>query len=160
MTTQEAKIRTTAGTEVSTKFAADMNYKIAFVVSGKGGNRLLQLYVNGILSSAIRYAATDSMIQQTPADIRVLSDDADVELRNLRIYNRALNDDEELSNYIVDRKTSDEMVVLFQKNAVMNDEGTDVDIEKLRAQGKGVMRIVGDCPVFGPWVFWRRGVVG
>jgi hypothetical protein len=144
MTTQEAKIRTTAGTEVSTKFAAGMSYKIAFVVSGKGGNRLLQLYVNGTLSSAIRYAATDSMIQQTPADIRVLSDDADVELRNLRIYNRALNDDEELSNYIVDRKTSDEMVVLFQKNAVMNDEGTDVDIEKLRAQGKGVMRIVGD----------------
>ena len=144
MTTQEAKIRTTAGTEVSTKFASGTNYKIAFVVSGKGGNRLLQLYVNGILSGSVRFASTDSMIQQTPANIRVLSDDADVELRNLRIYDRAISDDEELSNYIVDRKTSDEMVVLFQSNAVMNDEGTDIDIDRLRAQGKGVMRIVGD----------------
>ena len=144
MTTQEALIRTTAGTEVSTKFASGMNYKIAFVVSAKGGNRLLQLYVNGILSGAVRFSQTDSMIQDSPADIRVLSDDADVELRNFRIYDRAISDDEELSNYIVDRKTSNEMVVLFQSNAVMNDEGTDVDIDKLRAQGKGVMRIVGD----------------
>ena len=84
------------------------------------------------------------MVQSEPVDIRVLSDDADVELRNIRVYNRAVSDDEELANYIVDRKTSDEMVVLFSNNAVMNDEGTDVDIDKLRAKGKGVMRIVGD----------------
>lgn len=45
---------------------------------------------------------------------------------------------------MVDRPTSDEMVVLFEKNQVMDDEGTDVDIDKLRAMGKSVMRIVGD----------------
>lgn len=61
----------------------------------------------------------------------------------MRVYNRALGDDEELSNYMVDRPTSDEMVVLFE-NKVMDDEGTDVDIDKLRAMGKSVMRIVGD----------------
>ena len=144
MTTQEARIRTASGTEVSTKFASSMNLKIAFVVSAKAGNRLLELYVNGILSGAVRYAQSDSMVQSEPVDIRVLSDDADVELRNIRVYNRAVSDDEELANYIVDRKTSDEMVVLFSNNAVMNDEGTDVDIDKLRAKGKGVMRIVGD----------------
>lgn len=62
----------------------------------------------------------------------------------MRVYSRALGDDEELSNYMVDRPTSDEMVVLFEKNQVMDDEGTDVDIDKLRAMGKSVMRIVGD----------------
>lgn len=144
LTTQEAVMRTGAGSEVGTKFASGMTLKIAFVVQEKKGNRLMELYVNGILCGAKQYASTDSLLQETPANIRITSESADVEVRNMRVYNRALGDDEELANYMVDRPTSDEMVVLFEKNDVMNDEGTDVDIDKLRAMGKSVMRIVGD----------------
>lgn len=144
MTAQEAMMRTGAGSEVSTKFASGMNLKLAFVVQEKKGNRLMELYVNGILCQAKQYASTDSLLQDEPANITVTSESADVELRNLRVYDRALGDDEELGNYMVDRPTSDEMVVLFEKNQVMNDEGTDVDLDKLRAMGKSVMRIVGD----------------
>ena len=144
LTTQEALMRTGAGSEVGTKFASGMTLKIAFVVQEKKGNRLMELYVNGILSGAKQYAPTDSLLQDEPANIRIKSESADVEVRNLRIYNRALGDDEELANYMVDRPTSDEMVFLFEKNQVMDDEGTDVDIDKLRAMGKSVMRIVGD----------------
>ena len=144
LTTQEALMRTGAGSEVGTKFASGMTLKIAFVVQEKKGNRLMELYVNGILSGAKQYAPTDSLLQDEPANIRITSESAGVEVRNLRIYNRALGDDEELSNYMVDRPTSDEMVFLFEKNQVMDDEGTDVDIDKLRAMGKSVMRIVGD----------------
>lgn len=144
LTTQEALMRTGAGSEVGTKFASGMTLKIAFVVQEKKGNRLMELYVNGILCGAKQYASTDSLLQGTPANIRITSESADVELRNLRVYNHALGDDEELANYMVDRPTSDEMVVLFEKNQVMDDEGTDVDIDKLRAMGKSVMRIVGD----------------
>ena len=144
MTTQEALMRTGAGSEVGTKFASGLTLKIAFVVQEKKGNRLMELYVNGILCGAKQYASTDSLLQAEPVNIKVTSESADVELRNLRVYNRALGDDEELANYMVDRPTSDEMVVLFEKNQVMDDEGTDVDIDKLRAMGKSVMRIVGD----------------
>ena len=144
LTTQEALMRTGAGSEVGTKFASGMTLKIAFVVQEKKGNRLMELYVNGILSGAKQYAPTDSLLQDEPANIRITSESADVEVRNMRVYNRALGDDEELANYMVDRPTSDEMVVLFEKNQVMDDEGTDVDIDKLRAMGKSVMRIVGD----------------
>ena len=144
LTTQEALMRTGAGSEVGTKFASGMTLKIAFVVQEKKGNRLMMLYVNGILCGAKQYASTDSLLQEEPTNIRITSESADVEVRNMRVYNRALGDDEELSNYMVDRPTSDEMVVLFEKNQVMDDEGTDVDIDKLRAMGKSVMRIVGD----------------
>ena len=144
LTTQEALMRTGAGSEVGTKFASGMTLKIAFVVQEKKGNRLMMLYVNGILCGAKQYASTDSLLQDEPANIRITSESADVEVRNLRVYNRALGDDEELANYMVDRPTSDEMVVLFEKNQVMDDEGSDVDIDKLRAMGKSVMRIVGD----------------
>ena len=144
LTTQEALMRTGAGSEVGTKFASGLMLKIAFVVQEKKGNRLMMLYVNGILCGAKQYASTDSLLQAEPTNIRITSESADVEVRNLRVYNRALGDDEELANYMVDRPTSDEMVVLFEKNQVMDDEGTDVDIDKLRAMGKSVMRIVGD----------------
>ena len=144
LTTQEALMRTGAGSEVGTKFASGMTLKIAFVVQEKKGNRLMELYVNGILSGAKQYAPTDSLLQDEPANIRITSESADVEVRNMRVYSRALGDDEELANYMVDRPTSDEMVMLFEKNHVMDDEGTDVDIDKLRAMGKSVMRIVGD----------------
>ena len=144
LTTQEALMRTGAGSEVGTKFASGMTLKIAFVVQEKKANRLMTLYVNGILCGAKQYASTDSLLQAEPTNIRITSESADVEVRNLRVYNRALGDDEELANYMVDRPTSDDMVVLFEKNQVMDDEGTDVDIDKLRAMGKSVMRIVGD----------------
>lgn len=144
LTTQEALMRTGAGSEVGTKFASGMTLKIAFVVQEKKGNRLMMLYVNGILCGAKQYASTDSLLQAEPTNIRITSESADVEVRNMRVYNRALGDDEELANYMVDRPTSDEMVGLFEKNQVMDDEGTDVDIDKLRAMGKSVMRIVGD----------------
>ena len=144
MTAQEAMVAASGGSSVDTPFASGMNYKIAFVIGKKSGNRLMELYVNGIRCGAKQYAQTESMKQESPVNITVSSDAADVELRNLRIYRRGLTDDEELTNYMVDRPTSDEMVMLFQKNDVMNDTGSDVDIEKLRAQGKSVMRIVGD----------------
>lgn len=144
LTTQEALMRTGAGSEVGTKFASGMTLKIAFVVQEKKASRLMTLYVNGILCGAKQYASTDSLLQAEPTNIRITSESADVEVRTLRVYNRALGDDEELANYMVDRPTSDEMVVLFEKNQVMDDEGTDVDIDKLRAMGKSVMRIVGD----------------
>ena len=144
LTTQEALMRTGAGSEVGTKFASGMTLKIAFVVQEKKASRLMTLYVNGILCGAKQYASTDSLLQAEPTNIRITSESADVEVRNIRVYSRALGDDEELANYMVDRPTSDEMVALFEKNQVMDDEGTDVDIDKLRAMGKSVMRIVGD----------------
>ena len=144
LTTQEALMRTGAGSEVGTKFASGLTLKIAFVVQEKKGSRLMTLYVNGILCGAKQYASTDSLLQAEPTNIKITSESADVEVRNMRVYSRALGDDEELANYMVDRPTSDEMVVLFEKNQVMDDEGTDVDIDKLRAMGKSVMRIVGD----------------
>lgn len=108
LTTQEALMRTGAGSEVGTKFASGMTLKIAFVVQEKKASRLMTLYVNGILCGAKQYASTDSLLQAEPTNIRITSESADVEVRNMRVYSRALGDDEELANYMVDRPTSDE----------------------------------------------------
>lgn len=144
MTTEEAKIVTASGKVVSTKFAADQPIKVAFVATDKAGTKLLMIYVNGIRCGAQDYDSTDSLLQGFPEHIKVFSEAADVQLRNLRIYGRALTDDEILNNYMVDRLTATEMVTLYRANDVMKENGDGVDIDKLRAQGKAVMRVVGD----------------
>lgn len=144
MTTEQAMLKVTGAEELETKFAPDIPLKIAFVVESKSDNRLLHLYVNGGRDRALQYQSGASLIHMNPANIKVLSDSADVDLRNIRIYDRALTDDEILSNYMVDRQTTDDMVLLFEKNDILNDETDEVDMDKLRKQGKSVMRIVGD----------------
>ena len=132
---------------VSREFAPDVQLKVAFVVGKRSDSRLMELYVNGVRCATDQYGSAESFLQENPVGISISSDSADVEVKNIRVYDRAITDDEELSNYIIDRESSDEMVTLFTQNEVMDDEGLDVDIEKLRSMGKSVMRIVGNVPL-------------
>ena len=127
---------------VAMKFASDMWLKVAFVIGKRGEGRLMELYINGIRSKADIYGSGDYFNQDTPVYITADSSKANVEIRNIRIYGRAISDDEELSNYIIDRTTLDEMVQLIQSNDVLNPDTGEVDIDKLLGQGKGVMLVV------------------
>ncbi len=155
VTTQEASIRTgtkqtyqnedgettTRDVEIGTKYAADNWLKIGFAIQKKTADRLMEMYVNGELSSADMYDNNYSFVQENPAMITIESDEADVEVRNIRIYNRWLDDDEMLENYMADRTDADEMLELWDDNNVIGELG-DVDIDKLRKRGHGVMRFV------------------
>ena len=155
ITTQEAAIKTgtkltyenedgettSRDVEVGTKFAPDEWLKIAFTIQKKADNRLMELYINGELSSADVYDNSFSFVQENPAMITIQSEEADVEIRNIRIYNRYLDDDEMLENYMVDRTSADEMLELYDDNNVIG-ELNDVDIDILRQRGRGVMRFV------------------
>ena len=127
---------------VSMKFAADMWLKVAFVVGKRSDGRLMELYINGIRSKADIYGTGDYFSQDNPMPISIVSDKADVEIRKVRIYDRAITDDEELSNHIIDRKTVDEMSALIQANDVLDDDTGEVSIDKLLAKGKGAILFV------------------
>ena len=127
---------------VSMKFAPDIWFKVAFVVHKRTEGRLMELYINGGRSKADIYGTGDYFSQDNPMPISFVSDSADIEIRKVRIYDRAITDDEELSNYIIDRKTVDEMSALIQANDVLDDDTGEVSIDKLLAKGKGVILFV------------------
>ena len=127
---------------VSMKFAADKWFKVAFVVGKRADGRLMELYINGARSKADIYGTGDYFSQDNPMPISFVSDSADIEIRKVRIYDRAITDDEELSNHIIDRKTVDEMSALIQANDVLDDDTGEVSIDKLLAKGKGVILFV------------------
>ena len=146
VTGKQAELRTASGAVVVTKFATGEFYRIAFVVQPKSGSRLLEIYVNGIRSGAVSYGQADTLLQVASKPIDVTSLHADVRLRAVRLYGRALSDDEVLSNYIASRPDAAEVVTLYERNDVLGDDGA-VSLDKLRSQGKSVLRIVGNVPL-------------
>lgn len=125
---------------VSTNYASGEWIKVAFVIGRRSGDRLMELYVNGVRCSADVYGSGDSFMQADPVGITVESGSADVKYRITRVYTRALTDDEEFGNFAIDRLTGEEIYHVYENNDIL--ESDVVDIDKLRAKGKGVLRIV------------------
>lgn len=125
---------------VSTNYASGEWIKVAFVIGRRSGDRLMELYVNGVRCSADVYGSGDSFMQADPVGITVESGSADVKYRITRVYTRALTDDEEFGNFAIDRLTGEEIYQVYENNDIL--ESDVVDIDKLRAKGKGVLRIV------------------
>ena len=118
-------------------FASDIDIKLAFVIGRKTENRLMELYVNGTREKADIYDTNDNFVQNSPVGITFDSAAADIELRSIRIYDRALLDDELVDNFIVDRKTVNEMLSKYQENDVL--ENGLYDITKVLAKGRGAV---------------------
>ena len=127
--------------KLSTNYAAGEWMKVALIIGTAAEDRLMQLYVNGNRAGADIYDSSFNFRQENPCEITVDSSGADVELKIIRVYNRAISDDEELENRMVDSDTTEEMMEAYTENDILGDNG-DVDMDKLRAKGKGVLRIV------------------
>lgn len=139
--TNEDDEQVTREIKLGTNFVSDKWIKIALAISTKDNNRLMQLFVNGNRTGADIYDTSFNFAQDNPQSLSIDSADADVEVKTIRIYSRALSDDEELDNNTVDAETSDAMMALFDENDILGETG-EVDIDKIRAKGKGVLRIV------------------
>lgn len=127
--------------KLGTNFTSDKWLKIALAIDTKDNNRLMHIYVNGNRTGADVYDTSFNFAQENPKSIVFDSSEVDIEIRNIRIYNRAISDDEELDNYMVDSSDAETMMKLYDDNNVLGETGK-IDIDKLRAKGKGVLRIV------------------
>lgn len=139
--TNEDDQQVTRDIKLASKYDSDDWKKVALIISTSAEGRLMELYINGNRAGADIYDSAFSFRQDTPQDITIEGSEADVEIKNIRIYNRPLSDDEELDNRIVDADTLDDMVRLFDINDILNENG-EVDMDKLLLKGKGVLRIV------------------
>lgn len=125
---------------VGTKFEPNTNIKIAYTfypdVSTNEQRTLIGFYVNGVESAASRWTGKVSF--DIESELEFNSAGADLLVKNVRIYNKALTDDEVLDNYIVDRNhledTEEEKGVraLDEANRVLDESGR-VSLQKLLA---------------------------
>ena len=129
---------------VAMNIAPDKWMKVAFVIQPSvDGQRKTFLFINGVLSKANQYEQGLSLVQSNPKSISFNSDKADVFIRSIRIYRRALSHSEVLGNYIIDRPTAAEIQSKHNTNNTTR-EGSNmpVDPTTLIEKGKGVLIII------------------
>lgn len=130
---------------VAMNIAPDRWMKVAFVIQPNNADgRKTFLYINGVLSKANSYESSQKFEQGSAQNITFSSEQADVYVRSVRIYRRALSHSEVLSNYIVDRPTAAEIRKKHDDNVTAS-EGSAMVIEPqtLISKNRGVLVIIG-----------------
>ena len=112
--------------EISTQYKEDEHVRVAFVTQKRSENRLLFIYINGIMSGVVQYPDTDDFSQRTPAGISVGSNDCTIDLYCIRVYNNDLTRHQVLSNWIADTQNAETMLERYNHNNVYDEYGNIV----------------------------------
>ena len=135
------------GVVIETEYKSDENVRIAFVINraeNATNKGLSFIYANGIVSRADNWAVSDSY--ESNANIHfTATEDAEVSLKSIRIYNAALSNDQILNNYILYRDTVEEMTEVYDRNDVYADGTSVFDPERMMGR-LPVMIVTGDIP--------------
>lgn len=130
LTTQRGTLRSSS-TSLSILYKEDTRVRVTFTVEGRSQNRMIYVYVDGILSGAIQYAAdNDSFTQDDTVGLTIGSGDCGLDLYKLRIYNRSLSRREQLNNFINDTSLISEKESIYKRNNIFNSDG-QIDVNKL-----------------------------
>lgn len=129
LTAQRALIKSEQS-EISTQYKEDEHVRIAFAVEKRSENRLIYIYINGIISGAVQYPVDDDFQQAAPVGISIGSSDCTIDLYCIRVYDNDLTRFQILNNWIADTQDGEEMLRRYTHNNVFDEYGKIV-IEKL-----------------------------
>ena len=141
ITPQLAKLQSQQAS-LSTQYKEGEKVKLAFVVEKRTEGtaafktRLIYMYINGILSGVSKYPEGDSF-QQTPAAfITIGSNNATLDIYNIRIYNNNLTRKQIVNNWIADTKDPVLKTKRYKNNDNYDDTGKIIiDAEQKQVKG-------------------------
>ena len=110
-------------TSINTNFKENERVRLAFVVDKVANDRLVQVYINGILSGIQQYPSSDNFSQGTPQDIYIGGKDCTVMIYNIREYDNNLTQYQLLNNYIGDMDNTDKKIEVFYRNQLYDAYG-------------------------------------
>lgn len=137
------ELRTASGS-VRTIWSDETRLRVGVVIEGTtrhcvnktvGGTteldaNLAYIYVNGVPVRIMSYERA-SWKQPSPKEIVIGSDECDVELYSVRIYDKALTTTQMIGNYAFDTPDPDEKVAIAKRNDVLDSYG-EVSFAKVR----------------------------
>lgn len=126
---QEADL-TSEQSNVSMLFKEDAKVRVTFSVENRNLNRLVYIYINGIMCGVTQYPVDDNFQQASPVGITIGAESCGLDLYKIRIYNKGLTRAEQLDNFIIDRPTLAEREDAVSRNDILNDND-EVAVNKL-----------------------------
>ena len=128
---------------VSMIFREESRIRVSFIVEQRNLNRFIYIYINGIMCGITQYPTNDNFAQASPVGLTIGSNSCGLDLYKIRCYNKGLNRNEQLDNFIVDRSTLNERQVSYRRNDIINVDSGEVDFNKLPAT---VPYLIVECP--------------
>ncbi len=125
LTAQKALLKSEQA-EISTQYKENEHIRLTFVVEKSAENRLIYIYLNGIMCGATQYPVNDDFAQNTPVDITVGSNECTIDLYTIRVYNNDLTRYQVLDNWIADTQDIVEKMARFDRNNVYDAYGSIV----------------------------------
>ncbi len=148
ITASEIILQSREGKTVSTRFKSEENVRIAIVINRRTGTTnkgLAFIYIDGILSGATKFAASDSFESDVNFSMSG-SSDAEIKLYQIRAYDTALSSDQVLNNFILYQNTTTEMQDAYYRNDITESGSSALSMDKLE-KFLPVMLVTGNIPV-------------
>ena len=117
-------------TTVMTQYKEDEHVRVSFVAQKRTEDRLLLIYINGIMSGCVQYPSDDDFSQQTPVNITIGDDGITTDIYCIRIYDNDLTRYQILDNWIADTSDAGLMLERYNHNDIYDAYG-DIVIDKL-----------------------------
>ena len=128
--TPQAIVMSSLLSSLNAQFKEDEHVRVDIVVEKTSENRLIYMYINGIMSRVHLYPTNDNFAQDTPVGISIGSDDATTDIYCIRVYENDLTRQQILKNWIADTQNIDEMLDRYNRNNIF-DEYSQIVIANL-----------------------------
>lgn len=111
---------------INTQYKENEHVRISFVIEKRTENRLIYVYINGIMSGVVQYpaGANESFAQLSPVEISIGSSYCTTDIYNIRIYDNDLTRRQILENWIADTQDITTMLNRYERNAVYDQYGS------------------------------------
>lgn len=133
-------------TSVSCNYTDEERVAVTYVVEPRTENRMLSVYLNGVLSGVKQYQETDNFQQSLAKSIEIGSSYCSVDLYSIRSYDTALTASEVRDNYIAGIADVTTKLSLYEDNDVYDSYG---NLSFSKVQNKlPVFLITGELPTY------------
>ena len=129
ITAQKATLRSEQK-EIFTQYKEDETVRITFCIEKRAENRLLSIYINGVMSGVVQYPDDDDFSQPIPVGITIGSNDCTTDIYSIRVYNTNLTRYQILDNWIADTQNIELMIERYERNNIFDDYG-NISVHKL-----------------------------
>jgi len=131
---------------ITTQFKENEFVRISISIQQTAKQRLISLFINGILSGVTQYPASDSFLQLNPVNITVSGKKATIGLYAVRVYSTDLESWQVLNNHIFDFPDFSGKAFLFGRNRIL---GADSHISyNALVEQLPCMVVTGDLPTY------------
>lgn len=118
-------IYSSTGTTINAPYCEDTYMELEFDIWPNISNneqKYVVIWLDGVPCGAAIYNA-DIFTQSNPVDITIGSEDCDVQLYMFKSYDFHLTDEQHLQNFIADAPNPMEMIVRFNRNNILDENG-------------------------------------